>query len=103
MIQQGGFKAALTLTVSEDEKTKMAAAWALAKIGISINPALYPRRTGSGPEAMVAPLVKLVDCATNELQTFESCMALCNSHTDSSPGLVAAAASTTDTLPWPWP
>ena len=78
LVQQGGFKALIALSLCDDEKTKDAAAWALAKIGISINPALYPRRTGSGPEAMVAPLVRLVDSSTNELQTFEACMALCN-------------------------
>ena len=47
-------------------------------MGISINPALYPRRTGSGPEAMVLPVLKLVDDLKHELMTFEACMCLCN-------------------------
>ena len=43
MVQQGGFKALLSLTLSDDAKTAEAAAWGLAKVGTSINPALYPR------------------------------------------------------------
>ena len=78
MVQQGGFKALLTLTVCPDEAARTSAAWGLAKIGISINPALYPRRTGSGPEAMVVPLVKLIDEGENELMIFEAAMTLCN-------------------------
>ena len=78
MVQQGGFKALLTLTVCHDEKARVAAAWGLAKVGISINPTLYPRRTGSGPEAMVVPLVKLIDDGEGELQQFEAAMTLCN-------------------------
>ncbi len=78
IVQQGGFKALLGLTLSEDSKTSSAAAWALAKVGISINPALYPRRTGSGPEAMVVPIIKLIDDLGHELTTFEACMCLCN-------------------------
>lgn len=78
MVQQGGFKALLTLTVCSDDRARTAAAWGLAKIGISINPALYPRRTGSGPEAMVVPLVKLIDEGENELQQFEAALTLTN-------------------------
>ena len=78
MVQQGGFKALLTLATCDDAAARLAASWGLAKIGISINPTLYPRRTGSGPEAMVAPLVKLIDDAPNELMTFEGCLTLCN-------------------------
>jgi len=78
MVQQGGFKALLTLSICDDVPAKTAAAWGLAKVGISINPTLYPRRTGSGPEAMVVPLVKLIDDGENELQQFEAAMTLCN-------------------------
>lgn len=78
MVQQGGFKALLTLTVCDDAKTRTISAWGLAKIGISIDPQLYPRRTGSGPEAMVKPLLQLVDEAENELQQFEACLTLTN-------------------------
>ena len=78
MVQQGGFKAMLTLTVCDNAEAATCAAWGLAKIGISINPALYPRRTGSGPEAMVVPLVKLIDDGESELQQFEAAMTLCN-------------------------
>ena len=45
LVAQGGFKAMLSLTIVDDEVTRTAAAWALAKVGISINPALYPQRT----------------------------------------------------------
>ena len=51
---------------------------ALARVAISINPALYPRRTGSGPEGMVKPMLQLVDEADNELQQFEACLGLTN-------------------------
>lgn len=78
MVQQGGFKALLSLVLSEEKPTRMSAAWALSRIAISINPALYPRRTGSGPEGMVKPMLQLVDEADNELQQFEACMGLCN-------------------------
>ena len=78
LVQQGGFKALLTLAVCEDAKARDSAAWGLAKVGISINPALYPRRTGSGPEAMVKPLLTLLDNAENELQQFEACLTLTN-------------------------
>ena len=78
IVQQGGFKALISLTIDGDEGTKKAAAWALAKVGISINPALYPRRTGSGPEEIVKPLIRLVDEMAHELTTFECCMCLCN-------------------------
>lgn len=78
LVQQGGFKAMLSLSLSEDETTRTAAAWALAKVGISINPALYPNRTGSGPEGMVGPILKLIEFAESELQQFEGSMALCN-------------------------
>ena len=78
MVQQGGFKALLSLVLSEERSTRISAAWALARIAISINPALYPRRTGSGPEGMVKPMLQLVDEADNELQQFEACMGLCN-------------------------
>ena len=78
IVQQGGFKALLSLTLSEEPKARSAAAWGLAKVGISIDPKLYPRRTGSGPEAMVLPLLTLLDVGENELETFEGCMALCN-------------------------
>ena len=59
MVQQGGFKALLALATCDDDRAKSSAAWGLAKVGISINPALYPRRIGSGPEAMVAPIIKV--------------------------------------------
>ena len=78
MVQQGGFKAALSLVLSDNKPTRLAAAWALARIAISINPALYPRRTGSGPEGMVKPMLQLVDEADNELQQFEACLGLTN-------------------------
>ena len=78
MVQQGGFKALLALTVCEDHAARVAASWGLAKLGISIDPQLYPRRTGSGPEAMVKPLLALVDEAENELQQFEACLTLTN-------------------------
>ena len=78
LVQQGGFKAMLQLTVVDDEVTKTAAGWALAKVGISINPALYPQRTGSGPESMIGPIIRLIDNADNELMMFEGSMALCN-------------------------
>jgi len=78
IVQQGGFKALVSLLHDEDKETHVAAAWAVAKIGISINPMMYPRRLGSGPESMVKPLLKLVDEADNELQQFEACMTLCN-------------------------
>ena len=68
MVQQGGWKAAIELTHSTDAPTTMAAAWCLAKIGISINPVLYPRRPGSDPESVVKPLLALIDGAENELQ-----------------------------------
>jgi len=78
MVQQGGFKAALALVLSDNKPTQLAAAWALARIAISINPALYPRRTGSGPDGMVKPMLQLVDEADNELQQFEACLGLTN-------------------------
>ena len=79
IVQQGGFKALISLTIDgESAKTKEAAAWALAKVGISIDPKLYPRRTGSGPEEMVKPLIKLIDDLGHELRTFECAMTLCN-------------------------
>ena len=56
----------------------MAASWALARVAISINPALYPRRTGSGPEGMIKPMLTLIDEAENELQQFEACLTLTN-------------------------
>ena len=52
--------------------------WFPDQVGISINPALYPRRTGSGPEAMVKPIITLIDDLSHELSTFEACMCLCN-------------------------
>ena len=78
MVQQGGWKAALGLALSEDAAVAQQAAWALAKIAISINPIMYPRRIDSNPESMVKPLLKLVDTYENELQAFEGCLALCN-------------------------
>jgi len=82
IVQQGGFKALITLVLSTDTATEAAAAWALAKVAISINPVMYPRRPGSGPESLIKPLLKLIDGADNELQQFEGCMALCNLATD---------------------
>jgi len=78
IVAQGGFKALLTCALCEHEPTATSAAWALAKVGISINPVAYPRRPGSGPESMVKPLLRLVDGAEHELQQFEACLALCN-------------------------
>ena len=75
---EGGWKAALGLALSEDAAVAQQAAWALAKIAISINPIMYPRRIDSNPESMVKPLLKLVDTYENELQAFEGCLALCN-------------------------
>ena len=79
MVQQGGFKALLTLSGCDDHMARVAASWGLAKVGISINPSLYPNRIGSGPEGMVKPLVHLVDEGSeNELMQFEASMTLCN-------------------------
>merc|ERR1719163_2691127 len=78
MVQQGGWKAALGLALSEDAAVAQQAAWALAKIAISINPIMYPRRIDSNPESMVKPLLKLVDTYENELQAFEGCLVMCN-------------------------
>ena len=78
MVQQGGWKAALGLALHDDAEISKTAAWALAKIAISINPIMYPRRIDSNPESMVKPLLKLVDTYENELQAFEGCLALCN-------------------------
>eukprot|EP00967_Tisochrysis_lutea_P052004 scaffold64407_cov24-Tisochrysis_lutea.AAC.5 len=58
IVAQGGFKALLSCTLSEDKATAAAAAWALAKIGVTTNPVSYPRRPGSGPESMVKPLLR---------------------------------------------
>ena len=78
MVQQGGFKALLALVLADEKPTQMAAAWALSRIAISINPALYPRRTGSGPEGTIKPMLTLIDEAENELQQFEACLGLTN-------------------------
>ena len=98
LVAQGGFRALISLVLSDDDETWGAAAWALARVGISINPLLYPRKIGSGPESMVKPLLKLIDQATNELQMFEASMALCNLATDADLGARIVSAGGWRTL-----
>ena len=55
MVQQGGWKAALGLALSEDAAVAQQAAWAWRR-SQSSSTRSYPRRIDSNPESMVKPL-----------------------------------------------
>ena len=75
VIQQGGVKSLLTLSLNNTEKGSLIAAQALAKIGITNNPTLaFP---GQRCQEVVRPLVCLLKSESG-LQQFEGLMALTN-------------------------
>lgn len=76
VVQQGGAKVLIPMSLEGTDKGKKQAAQALARIGITINPEVaFP---GQRNLEVVRPLVSLLhpDCAA--LENFEALMALCN-------------------------
>jgi hypothetical protein len=75
LVQQRAMRLLLDLVRSENEKCRNDASLALARIGISINPALYPVGVC---EDMALPLVRFLKATTHELYQFETLLALTN-------------------------
>jgi hypothetical protein len=65
----------LDLTLSKNEKCRNDSSLALARIGISTNPTLYP--TGVADD-MAQPLLRFLKSSTHELHQFETLLALTN-------------------------
>lgn len=76
VVQQGGAKVLIPMSLEGTEKGKKQAAQALARIGITINPEVaFP---GQRNLEVVRPLVALLHPDCSALENFEALMALCN-------------------------
>lgn len=76
VVQQGGSKALITLTQNGTETGKRCAASALARIGITQDPAIaFP---GGRSSDVIRPVSLLLDTECDALQNFEALMALGN-------------------------
>eukprot|EP00475_Leptophrys_vorax_P021792 TRINITY_DN2960_c0_g1_i2.p1 TRINITY_DN2960_c0_g1~~TRINITY_DN2960_c0_g1_i2.p1 ORF type:complete len:411 (+),score=111.04 TRINITY_DN2960_c0_g1_i2:1636-2868(+) len=75
LVQQRAMRLLLDLVQSTNQKCKDDASLALARIGISINPALYPVGVC---EDMALPLIRFLKSTTHELYQFETLLALTN-------------------------
>ena len=76
MVQQGGSKALIPLTQSGTDKGRRCAASALARIGITQDPAIaFP---GGRAADVIRPITLLLDTECEALENFESLMALGN-------------------------
>lgn len=76
VVQQGGAKVLLPLSLEGTDKGKKQAAQALARIGITINPEVaFP---GQRNLEVVRPLIALLHPDCTALENFEALMALCN-------------------------
>lgn len=76
IVQQGGVKALLNLSHDGTEKGKRQASQALARLGISIDPAVA--FSGQKNFDVVRPLLNLLTPECNALENFEALLALCN-------------------------
>ncbi len=75
MVQQGAVRLLTNLCRHSEEKAHKSAALALARIAISVNPALFD----SGELlSLIVPLMGLIEAADSELEEFEATMALTN-------------------------
>ncbi|XP_028172945.1 protein unc-45 homolog B [Ostrinia furnacalis] len=76
VVQQGGAKVLLPMSLEGTDKGKKQAAQALARIGITINPEVaFP---GQRNLEVVRPLIALLHPECTALENFEALMALCN-------------------------
>ncbi|XP_076036321.1 unc-45 myosin chaperone [Oratosquilla oratoria] len=76
IVQQGGTKALLSLSMEGTTKGKHCAAQALARIAITMDPQVaFP---GQRSYEVVRPLLKLLNIECSGLENFEALMALCN-------------------------
>ncbi|XP_064482252.1 protein unc-45 homolog B-like [Ornithodoros turicata] len=76
VVQQGGAKALLKLSLENTKNGKLIAAQALARLGITINPEVaFP---GQRAVEVIRPLQELLHPECSALQNFESLMALTN-------------------------
>lgn len=76
VVQQGGAKVLIPMSLEGTDKGKKQAAQALARIGITINPEVaFP---GQRNLEVVRPLLALLHPDCNALENFEALMALCN-------------------------
>lgn len=76
VVQQGGTKVLLPMSLEGTDKGKKQAAQALARIGITINPEVaFP---GQRNLEVVRPLLALLHPDCTALENFEALMALCN-------------------------
>lgn len=76
VVQQGGAKTLLPLSLEGTDKGKRQAAQALSRIGITINPEVaFP---GQRNLEVIRPLINQLHADFTALENFESLMALCN-------------------------
>lgn len=76
VVQQGGVKVLVPMSLNGTEKGKRHAAQALARIGITINPEVaFP---GQRALEVIRPLLSLLHPDCSGLENFEALMALCN-------------------------
>lgn len=76
VVQQGGVKVLMALSLNGTDKGKRHAAQAIARIAISINPEVaFP---GQRALEIVRPLISLLAPDCNALENFEALLALCN-------------------------
>jgi protein unc-45 len=75
MVAQGAMRLLLDLSGHPSEKAADAAALALARIGVSTDPHLFPSEAAF---AMIPPLLRLITRAPHELHIFEAVLALTN-------------------------
>ncbi|BES95237.1 Myosin-Hypothetical protein striated muscle assembly central [Nesidiocoris tenuis] len=76
IVQQGGVKALLNLSLQGTEKGKRQASQGLARLGISIDPSVA--FSGQKNMDVVRPLLNLLKPECSALENFESLLALCN-------------------------
>lgn len=76
VVQQGGGKVLLPLSLEGTDKGKKQASQALARLGITINPEVaFP---GQRLFEVITPLLNLLNPECSALENFEALMALCN-------------------------
>lgn len=76
VVQQGGAKVLIPMSLEGTDKGKKQAAQALARIGITINPEVaFP---GQRNLEVIRPLIALLHPECSALENFEALMALCN-------------------------